>query len=128
MSRLLVYVSGPYTADTPEEVEANVKLAVEAAQELMRMGCAVICPHSMTWGWEDAPGLSYDDFLASDLAIVARCDAICMVGSWYNSTGALKELRAAVRQEGMVIFGGVEEARGFLVERKCDETDKEKDP
>ena len=108
---LLVYVSGPYTAPTPEQVAANVERARAAACQLMRLGYAVICPHTMTAGWE-GEGITYDQFVAADLEIVRRCDAILLLPGWSGSKGALAEYRMAVRA-GVAEVSSIEE----LVER-----------
>jgi hypothetical protein len=89
---LTLYVAGPYSADTEAQQLAHVRAAEVAALECMRRGWAVICPHTMTNGWEHAGGLTYADFLAMDLELLSRCDALLYLAA---SPGADKELRRA---------------------------------
>jgi hypothetical protein len=99
----LIYVAGPYSAPTPEGIAANVKAAAEAGQELMRRGWAVICPHSMTHNWDIGTGLEYSHFIAADLELLRRCDAIYLLPDWTESNGALGE--AALADElGLQLF------------------------
>lgn len=104
-NRLVIYVAGPYSANTPEGVEANVQRAALVGQELMRKGHTVICPHSMTHGWEHGTGLDYNDFMRADLVLLGMCDAICMVDGWEESAGAKDELEAAEAWDILVFYG-----------------------
>lgn len=106
---LLIYVSGPYSAPTPEEVAANVERARAAACELMRLGYAVICPHTMTAGWE-REGLTYEQFIAADLEIVRRCDAVLLLPGWEDSKGALAE-KAMAERAGVLTFPSISNLR-----------------
>ena len=104
----LMYVAGPYSAPTPEAIAANVAAAAAVGQECMRRGWAVICPHSMTHCWDIGTGLVADDFYASDLEILDRCDAIAMVGKWQASTGSALEWQRA-HERGLQVFENVSE-------------------
>jgi len=42
----IAYISGPYTAPTPEAVEANILKAAAVAAEVAALGYAVFCPHT----------------------------------------------------------------------------------
>lgn len=92
----IIYVSGPYTAPTPEGVAANVQAAAAVGQELLRKGWAVVCPHTMTHNWDIGTGLDADVFYRTDLELLRRCDAICMIGDWQKSKGAVGEWDLAV--------------------------------
>ena len=102
----IIYVAGPYTADTPEGVAANVAAAAAVGQELLRRGWAVICPHSMTHNWDIGTGLAPEVFYETDLALLAKCDAICMVGDWTHSKGSLVENEKA-REWGLAVYDGL---------------------
>jgi len=85
----LVYVAGPYRGD----IDANIEHAREAAQRLWSLGYAVVCPHLNTAHFD---GLIPDEeFLAGDLEILKRCDAIYMLHNWHKSVGSCEEYRLA---------------------------------
>ena len=42
-----VYIAGPYTAETREGEDANIKQAAAVAAEYIRNGWAVFCPHTI---------------------------------------------------------------------------------
>ena len=104
----IIYVAGPYTADTPEGIAANVAAAAAVGQELLRRGWAVICPHSMTHNWDIGTGLGYQVFIDQDLALLEKCDAICMVGDWLKSRGSVGEYQRAA-ELGLDIFTDIEQ-------------------
>jgi hypothetical protein len=104
-NRLVIYVAGPYSGDTPKEVEANVKKAALVGQEIMRKGHTPICLHTMYHGWEIDTGLEYDMFMLCALRIEGKCNAICMVEGWEDSAGAKDELEAAEAWDMLVFYG-----------------------
>jgi hypothetical protein len=102
------YIAAPFRASNAWEIEQNIRQAEEAALEIWRMGAAVICPHTNTRFFQ---GAAPDEvWLAGDLEILRRCDAIYMVGGWSNSSGAVKERDLAARL-GMPIFYEREQSR-----------------
>ena len=88
----VIYVSGPYTAGSNKEIESNIKRARVVAENLWARGWAVICPHLNTAKKTVMP---YETYLAGDMAILARCDAIYMMIDWLRSGGAIKEQKYA---------------------------------
>ncbi len=105
---VVVYVAGPYRAPDKPGVCHNVRRAVTVAQELVRLGYAVICPHSMTHGWENNAALTDAMFLDSTRALVSRCDALLLVGDWQQSEGSLGE-RAEAVAEDIPVFDKLED-------------------
>lgn len=91
----LIYIAGPYSAETPELIRKNVETAKVAGQEILRRGHACICPHSMTHDWDIGTGLPYEVFLETDLEILRRCDAILMLPGWSKSRGSVAEFQEA---------------------------------
>ncbi len=68
---------------------------------MWRLGVAAICPHTNTRHFQ---GAAPDDlWLAGDLAILLRCDALITTPSWERSTGARAEVDVA-RQHGIPVF------------------------
>ena len=93
----LVYVAGPYRAASEIAVAQNVhRAAAEAAELLYASGYAVICPHSMSHGWERHPDYSNERTLEHCCEIVRRCDAVLVIGAWMTSAGSLQEIETAL--------------------------------
>ena len=99
---IVIYIAGPYRADTWGKVKQNVAAAMDVAAELLHAGYTVICPHSMTHEFE-MYGLPDEVFLDSDLRLIGRCDAILMLPNWRASTGSIAEHHQA-QDNGMRIF------------------------
>jgi len=97
---MLIYVSGHYTTG---DKDANIAAAREIAVALWQMGHAVICPHANTAHFEDFATITYDQFIAGDLMMIARCDALVMVPGWEDSKGARAEHFYAL-QQGIPIY------------------------
>ena len=97
----LIFISGPYRANTEWELITNIRHAEAAAIKLWQEGWAVICPHknSALFG-----GICDDSvWLKGDIVMLKRCDAIYMLNTWKNSTGATLELRVA-KEDGLEIY------------------------
>jgi len=91
---ILVYIAGPYTGNTNDRLD-NVAVAERIAQQLLFVGYAVYCPHSMMHGWEQEPSLEYDDFMQCEMVILERCDAVFVCPNWQESKGACQEVERA---------------------------------
>ena len=90
----LIYVAGPYRADTEWGVKQNIDRAEAVALKYWRAGYAVFCPHKNS----SFMGGSCPDetWLEGGLVILKRCDAIVMMTGWGNSPGACRELEVAM--------------------------------
>ena len=100
----LVYIAGPYRAETLKAVTQNVRRAVaEATTLLFQHGIMVICPHSMSHSWEKAQGFSEETLIAGDCELVRRCDAVLLLPGWAYSTGTAREREAAI-EAGVPVF------------------------
>lgn len=92
-----VYVAGPYSAPTPEEVTANVSRAVIAAAEVMARGHRAHCPHAATHPVEHAGKgqFGYEDWMDLDFSIIeAWATDILVIG---DSPGTRREVEYAER-------------------------------
>lgn len=98
----LIYVAGPYTADTLVEVLANVKVASEVAQRIWRAGHVAICPHLNTFEFEVGED-PHTTFLVGDFEIISRCDGVVMLPGWRKSYGAMAE-RIFAKWLGLPVF------------------------
>jgi hypothetical protein len=99
----LIYVAGPYSADPI----AGTRDAVRAAATLNRSGAVfALCPHTSLLADLVEP-MPYDHWIALDLELVERCDAVLRVPG--ESPGADREVELA-RSLGMPVFTSAEDA------------------
>ncbi len=102
----VIYVAGKYTADTEWGIWNNIEHASGAARKLWLDGWAVICPHKNTAFFGGKDEAHRDIWLAGDLELLRRCDAIYMLGGWENSEGAKAELKLAEKLGLEIIYEG----------------------
>jgi len=114
--RLLVYVAGPYSANTAERLERNVEAAVDAGIAVFQRGHFPYIPHLTHYvdlrAKETGITLEWTDFMTWDLPWLERCDGLLYLGS---SKGADLELRLAT-ELGKRIFASIKEVP--VVERE----------
>lgn len=101
-----VYVAGPFRADSAWGIEQNIRRAENLALKVWEAGFPCVCPHTNTRFFQGA--LPDETWLAGDLAILKRQDAILMCEGWEKSSGAKIELEWA-REYHLPIFFSVEE-------------------
>lgn len=118
---MLVYVSGRYSGKDWAEIEENIMRAKAVAVELWEKGHAVICPHLNTSHFEELCDLSHDDYIAGDLNILTRCDAIVMLPDWEHSQGACVEKALADRLDIPVYLYPMEIPELHPTEARCPE-------
>mgnify|MGYP002777089094 CR=1 FL=1 len=85
---MLIYIAGPYAE--------NIAVARAAAIAVWELGHIAICPHLNTAHFEEDSGLGDEVYLAGDLEILRRCDAILMLPGSDCSEGATSEMHFAV--------------------------------
>lgn len=90
---ILVYVSAPIRAPTPEAELANCLEAAKAANLLVEAGFAVVCPHA-AYPLVHEVGGRHAPWLESDCAVVRACDVVYVVGA-HVSGGMQLELDTA---------------------------------
>jgi len=101
--RRVVYLSGPYRAPSMKGVLANIIRANAYAQELTRLGYAVLCPHMNTAGWENtAPDISVEAIMDMDTALLEACEIVYMMPYSDFSAGAVYE--ALLAEESGKLF------------------------
>ncbi|MFX1415244.1 MAG: DUF4406 domain-containing protein [Promethearchaeota archaeon] len=104
-----IYVAGPYTAPTREEMEENVQKAIDVGIELWRKGHFPLIPHLLHWvdlrAEELGVPMGWNDYMLWDAPWLDHCEALLLVA---KSKGALIELEHAT-QKGLIIFHSVSE-------------------
>jgi nucleoside 2-deoxyribosyltransferase len=90
----LIYIAGPITSPTNCGREKNVRSAEEEALSVLRAGAAVFCPHTQARFYDGE--LSWEEWIARDLEVLKRCDALYLISGWQNSRGAVAEHAFAV--------------------------------
>lgn len=103
----LLYVAGPYRADGDNNLLNNILTARYVSRRLWLRGWAVICPH-MNNAFMDGPDTTFELFMAGDLEILQRCDAIYMLPGWRESEGAQIEFDRAC-ELGLPAYYNIEE-------------------
>jgi len=97
---MLVYVAGPYSGDTEEQITFNIGHAREVAAKLWDMGHTVICPHANTSHFERlCQKADYEAFTRGDIVLLTLCDAIVMLDGWEASKGAKGEYTYALEND-----------------------------
>lgn len=91
-SDLLVYISGPMTANDGRTIEQNVADGVAVYLELLRLGIPAFSPHLSGLAPSAWTALSHAEWIAYDCAILDRCTHLLMMPRWETSAGAKLEL------------------------------------
>ena len=110
----VIFVSGPYRAETISGIWENIMAARKATAMLVKatdQRAAFIVPHLNTMLMD---GLQPDDyFLKADLEILKRCDAIYMLPGWRTSEGARREYEFA-QASGLPVLVSIAAIAEFL--------------
>lgn len=84
---MLIYLSGPYSGSS-DQISANITAARDVAIAVWEAGHTALCPHLNTAHFEVDCRATYEDYIAGDLDLLSRCDAILMIPNWEASKGA----------------------------------------
>lgn len=112
-SREVVYIAGPYSAPTPDELAVNCTAAHALAKRVRAFGLVPFVPHTALGGGETlgflndpiyrVPSLTWEEAMIECREFVQRCDAVLMVEGWERSRGATEE-RALAKACGIPVF------------------------
>ena len=95
MKLKVIYVAGPYRAETPLKTLHNIRRAEAVALQIWQAGHVALTPHMNTRLFD---GECPDEmWLAGGLELLRRCDAIMLVTGWETSAGTLIEIEEAKR-------------------------------
>lgn len=108
---ILCYVAGAYR-DTRGAwfIRENIRAAEAVALSLWQRGIPALCPHKNTALFD---GAAPDEvWLAGDLVMLARCDAVVLVPGWRKSAGTRAEVEFA-EARGIPVFEDFENNYDF---------------
>ena len=109
MRCLKIYVAGPYTGSTMEEIEENVQRAMDAGLQIWKKGHYPYIPHLTHWPDQRAKEqnipMDWSDYMKWHAPWVDHCDALFLLA---ESKGALLEYDRA-KKEGKEVFHSLEE-------------------
>jgi len=112
---IVVYTAGPYRASNAWAIEQHIRAAELASLKIWTLGAVPICPHTMTRHFQNA--LPDATWLAGDLELVKRCDAVLMLDGWEQSQGAKAE-KAYADAKDIPVFESMELLATWLQWRK----------
>jgi len=90
-----VFVSGPYSAETAQEEEANIQRAVDIGRTVFEKGYYPIVPHLLVKEYYihgNSGVFGYEGLMHYTLAIVPKCDILLL---YQHSPGADREWKLA---------------------------------
>jgi hypothetical protein len=108
----VVYVAGPIRADNAWDREQNIRRAEALALEVWRTGAAAICVHASVRFYDEAEARA-GGWLAADLELLRRSDAVVMAEGWESSEGSIGERDEALRL-GLPVFVSIDDLRVWL--------------
>jgi hypothetical protein len=95
---ILVYIAGPFRGKDSWEMENNIRRAEELALKVWQTGfAAALCPHSNTRFFQGAAPDGV--WLAGDLLMLSKCDAMVLTTDWRRSAGSVKEVKFALQND-----------------------------
>ena len=81
--RPIVFVAGPYSAPTEEEVKRNIKNAINIGRILFEKGYYPIVPHVLVreyYNPEDKHGIfGYEPMMHYTQSIISKCDVLLII-------------------------------------------------
>ncbi len=110
-----IFISGPITAPTFYQVQQNIRRAETILVKLIKKGWAVHCPHKnsefLSGALHKHPEEDFERWMAVDLELLGRLDAIFMMKNWRKSRGSKMEHAEAKRLEKDIYY----EEKGDLI-------------
>lgn len=97
----VIYISGPFRAPDDYRKKLNRDAAEALAFLVWQVGAVALCPHMNTANFDQA--LPDAVWLAGDIELLRRCDAMVLTPNWALSEGATAE-RLWARAKGVDAF------------------------
>ena len=107
----VIYIAGRYSDGgtlNEEERWKNRNVMRYYSIKFMKKGWAVLCPiENDEWAYEDGI-ITYDDTIASDLAVIKKCDAIFFCPGWEKGKGTMIEHQFATEHQIAIYYDVIE--------------------
>lgn len=101
---VLVYISGPMTANDGRTMEQNTADGVAVYLDLLKRGIPAFSPH-LSGAFPSAwTALDHQAWIDYDYAIIDRCTHLLMMDRWKTSKGARMEFEYALECRTPVAF------------------------
>lgn len=110
----LIYIAGPYTAETNAEIAENIHRAMMVGVEVAQLGGMPVIPHTNT----PLPFLDVQTpefWYRGTEALLLASDAVVFIDGWTSSAGAVREYKIA-QDGGLEPFAGRNIEDGTLAE------------
>ncbi len=106
--QLMIYVAGPYTANSREQVKSNIAEAEAVGEKILAAGHIPIIPHKITSFWDERERFKNwqnQDWLHKFcLPLLDRCDGVFFIPGWELSPGASIEYHHAAATRKTTYF------------------------
>jgi hypothetical protein len=100
----VVYVAGPYRANTRKGIELNIQAARAVGLLCCRKGWSPVIPHANTGHLDGVdPTISDAFWLAATMELLRRSDAVVLVPGWEISSGTRDEIIEA-QMRGIPVY------------------------
>lgn len=106
----LTYIAGKYSADTREDVQANIDAAEVAGKAVLLSGAVPVIPHRISAHWDNAPEFPPEQWTHAAwlerfcFPLLDRCDAVLMLPGWQESKGAVAEHQYASTRGKKILY------------------------
>ena len=100
--QIVVFLSGPFRAETHWEIEQNVRRAEQVALALWKNGCVVICPHLNTRNFYGE--LDEEKVVDGYCELVRRSDVVVSLERPSLYTDGMRREVAAARGKALPVF------------------------
>lgn len=110
----LVYVAGPYSADTDEQRNANIRAAWLVGCQVATLGVYPVIPHVNTAHMDKLQEQQW--WLDATLELMMRCNAVLMMDNWKKSHGAKGE-EAMAKKVGIPVFYDIASLAEWVAEQ-----------
>jgi hypothetical protein len=107
----LIYIAGPYSAATTDEIEINCQNAWRRGRDAALAGGFPVVPHMSSMHLHDRCSLQF--WLDGTMLLMRACDAVLLIKGWERSFGTKREVLDAL-DRGLPVFGALYQLTHWL--------------